>query len=34
VAKKKPVNINKCLLNGIPKSYSLMSTYVYMATTG
>ena len=30
VIKTKPVNINKCLLNGMPESYSLISIYVYM----
>ena len=30
VIKTKLVNINKCLLNGMPESYSLISIYVHM----
>jgi hypothetical protein len=28
--KTKPINISKCLLNSMPESYSLMSTYAPM----
>jgi hypothetical protein len=31
-AKKKPINIGKCLLSSIPESYSLMSTCAPMAS--
>ena len=30
VIKTKLVNINKCLINGMPESYSLISIYVHM----